>query len=457
MAENLKLDVDRLSRDELLYELAVFGVEHPAEATVDDLRKVLRKSLRLEKSSLAYKKPKYPFLFAEDQAALESKLLELEDLLDNFDGTDVKVGKKITSKFAHGLGRLNRSEPKDDVQKKSKFQMRYQFLLAYDNFVAKTKTHKKIKSSTLLDLSVLNSSMISGGASSGEDSSSDEEIHVSKPQWKPVPVRDWGIKFSGEKSGVSLSCFFERVDELKRSRHVTRQMLFEEAGDLFEGEAKKWFNLVKDWVVDWDTLAEAMREEFQGPDYDKHLFEEIKRRTQGENESIGAFIAAMNGLFSRLKQPVPNDAKLKILVDNIAPFYQPHLAFRDITSVMELLTLCRKLDAKRHLAETYVPPPRRNKCLEPDLACAHASSISSRSRTISENSQSSHPHVFAATGERARNNTFRCWNCNGQGHLSLHCTAPRKLHCFRCGQVDVTVKNCPKCNQQNQGNGNRRQ
>lgn len=470
MAESLKIEVNRLAKSEILYELAVRGVKHPDDASVEDLRKVLRKSLKLDHSCLAGKKPKYPFNFDEDYNALKTVADELDILVENFTCDDVRTGKKISTKIAYALGRLDRADPKEDADKKNKkAEMRFRLLLIYDNFITKTKPDKRNKNTTLLDLNVMNSTAISESLSSESSDSSSEngdDTEVNRRKGKPVPLRDWGLRFTGEKSdkGISFSCFLERVNELRKSRHVSRQMLFEEAGDLFDGEAKKWFNLVRDWVVDWDSLVDAMREEFQGPDYDKRLFEEIKHRTQGENESIGSYVAAMNGLFSRLQQTIPKEVKLKILLDNIAPYYQPHLAFRSITSVVELLSLCRKLDEKRMLANSYVPPPRKSKCLEPDLAYADTSSTASTSRSGDANfqDQPTNPKHFrkqqgnkpsnCAVADRSRSSTFKCWNCNGGGHLSVNCPEPQKRYCYRCGHPDVTLRSCPKCKTQ-QGNG----
>lgn len=469
MAENLKLEVNRLSKSEILYELAVRGVSHPDDTCMDDLRKVLRKSLKLDRSTLAYKKPSYPFTITEDLEALKTVHDELESLIDSLNCDDEKTCKKISTKIAYAFGRLNNSSPKSETERKEKSELRFKLLLVYDNFVSKVKIDKKDKNVTLLDLTVMSSSALPTSSSSSDESSSDsDDNNDNKSKLKPVPLRDWGLKFTGDKSdkGLTFSYFLERVNELRRSRHVSRQLLFEEAGDLFDGEAKKWFNLIKDWVTDWDSLVQAMREEFQGPDYDKRLFEEIKHRTQGENESIGSYIAAMNGLFSRLQQPIPNEAKLKILLDNIAPYYQPHLAFKDITSVIELLTLCRKLDAKRLLVHSYVPPPRKSKCLEPDLAYAESSSIASTSHSSYTREQSATPYreplhrkpplqVFAVSGKPCPPN-LKCWNCSANGHLSSNCPEPQKRYCYRCGYADVTVRTCPKCNRR-QGNGNARQ
>lgn len=104
----------------------------------------------------------------------------------------------------------------------------------------------------------------------------------------------------------------------------------------------------------------ALREEFQHLDYDEHLFDEIRRRTQVSNASISIYISIMSNLFSRLTIKTPQK--------NLAPFYQSQLG------LVEVKTMGRKLELRKTYAESYVPPSRRGQSLEPDLACMSSSS-----------------------------------------------------------------------------------
>src|SRR5699024_5491895 len=195
-------------------------------------------------------------------------------------------------------------------------------------------------------------------------------------------------------------------------------------------KALTWFRAIRTWVSDWDSLVAALREEFQPPDYDRKLFEEIKSRTQGPNESIGMYLAVMGSLFSRLNVSIPEDTKLKIILENIDPFYQPHLAFVEISTVSQLLTYCRMLDAKRHTANSFVPPPRKSKSLEPDLAYVYETAVVNSKPKVDV--QGISPNI-------------NCWNC-GENHYAKSCIKPREnVYCFTCGNKDFTAKTFPKC------------
>ncbi|KAJ8937185.1 hypothetical protein NQ314_012012 [Rhamnusium bicolor] len=300
MPGEIKLDVNRLTKEELGYELRVRGLGEGGNLTVVEMRAVLRNALHLEKTSLAIKSPTYPYKFAEDSVALTVNLDTVNSLIDEFCGI-----------------------ANDTV----------------DRLQEKTKKDRKTRDSTVFDLSVLRQIVGQPGAHSSameaEHSSSDEKQVV---KLKPVPVRDWGLKFTGRPGDMSFTTFLERVEEK-----------------------------LKNWATDWESLIELMREQFLPENFDMDLFEEIKRRTQGSQDSIGLYMASMIGLFNKMRTPIAEETQLEMILERIDPYYHPFLAFKNITSVTQLLTYCRKLDVKRGLAKSYIPPPPKKKSLVPVL------------------------------------------------------------------------------------------
>ena len=131
-----------------------------------------------------------------------------------------------------------------------------------------------------------------------------------------------------------------------------------------------------------------MKEQFLPVNFDRDLFEEIKRRTQGDHESIGLYIASMKGLFNKMKQPMSENTQFEIILERIDPYYQPFIAFEQISSITELLAACRKIDAKREIAKSFTPPPPRNKSLIPELAYACTSRSLDRASSSSERASS---------------------------------------------------------------------
>lgn len=57
---------------------------------------------------------------------------------------------------------------------------------------------------------------------------------------RPVPPRIWKLKFSGSKNGLSLNAFLETVEELRITRHVSRNELWVQTLSSSKEGRKKW-------------------------------------------------------------------------------------------------------------------------------------------------------------------------------------------------------------------------
>lgn len=214
------------------------------------------------------------------------------------------------------------------------------------------------------------------------------------------------------------------------ARNVNEHQIFASALDLFEGNALKWYRNNRRNLQDWSDLVEQLRNEFQPINYNEKLFAEIKKRTQGTDETVGTYLDSMNALFGRLTCSVAANAKLKIIIDNLQPFYQSQLALTEINSVDHLRKLCKQLEIRKKAVQNFLPPSRREKHLEPDLAYVNA-----LEPEIEED-------VAGVT-------TSKCFNCGNITHLVQRCPKPRVRKCYGCGEPGVTIRNCKKCS----GNG----
>lgn len=255
---------------------------------------------------------------------------------------------------------------------------------------------------------------------------------------KSIPVYKWGIRFDSSSS-QSIGAFLERVEELRRARGMTPEELFKSAVDLFSGPALTWYRSTLTRISTWEDLCREMRIVFQVPDYDFKLQHEIFNRFQGDHESIDMFIAAMEGLYSRLSCNVPEDVRLKQVMHNLSPPLQDRLALFDINTLEELRHLGRKAEGgrSRFVQRSSTHP---NVLLEPDLAYNDPH----RKRVIQANRVSS-----VRNNQPGRSSTTECWNCGTAGHRYSQCRQSRKRFCYGCGLADVIKGNCPKCTSKN--------
>lgn len=254
-----------------------------------------------------------------------------------------------------------------------------------------------------------------------------------------VPVYKWGLKF--DNSGHSIAAFLERVEELRRSRGVTHQELYESAVDLFDGSALVWYREATHRIKSWHQLTKELREVFQPADYDFRLHHEIFNRVQGEHESIDLYIAAVEGLYSRLAVSVPETTRLAQIYNNLHPQLQDRLALSDIKTLEQLRSMGRRAEAGRLSMTRPRHSYKVDTSLEPDLAYHDPS----RRRVAG-------PAVRVAelrpmsSGERK---DVVCWNCRDKGHRFRLCSKPKKRFCYGCGKEDTYKKECASCNPKN--------
>ncbi|KAF6215525.1 hypothetical protein GE061_010280 [Apolygus lucorum] len=178
----------------------------------------------------------------------------------------------------------------------------------------------------------------------------------------------WGLKFSGDGTDeLTLNKFLEDVEQRRLSRGLTRDDVFHSFGDLLDGSAQIWYRANRHRFLTWADLLQALRKCFLDPDFDDKLLEEIKNRTQANNESPEIFFAKVKCLFGRLSYPLNEAEKLKIIEKNLKPEHLPFIPRLTYTSIDELEMQLSELEIWTKRAQTYKEPPSRG-MLEPDLS-----------------------------------------------------------------------------------------
>jgi len=267
-----------------------------------------------------------------------------------------------------------------------------------------------------------------------EDKDFDSDEGKEKLSRKPVDVHKWGIKFSGVEGGASVLSFLADVEEKANWKRIDVNCLVAAASEFFEGAAKTWFRSVKSKIDSWKELKILIRKEFLPLDYYDSLWEEIRNRKQGINESIGAYVANTIGLFEWLElgEVVTEEMKLKIIQKNVAPFYMEKLALMPIHSLEEMKTYGKQLEVNKQRVEVYEGPKSKAKPLAPEFAYKP----SGRKPVVHE----------VVTPPSASTSSEKCWKCESEGHLFSSCDKEQKFKfCYRCGKKGETTKSCPKC------------
>lgn len=444
------MEINRLSQDELEYLLVVRGAD---AGTVDQMRVTLRTCRKYERDGHSLILKKYPFTFAEDKKAVNEKILELSSLVKDFDGTPQSgTHKKILTKLEFVSTRIGNMVTADDDECDEQSKFRIRILQLDAELGTKLKVARKLSTSLPLEAKLAQVNISESSESEESDigevrqgnsrfprtSTPDRTCNTSKPF---VPLHKWGITFGGTKE-ESVNAFIERVEDLARARGVSHAELLQSALELLKGEPLIFYRANRDSFHTWSELCAGLREEFQTPFYREELFDEIKRRTQGRDESIGIYLAKMVTLFGRLGTSLSETTKINILLRNISPYYQSQLSQTQVTSVEHLKWLCKKLEVVKSSMERFVAPPSKSCSLEPDLAYVDVREVASTSKN---------PVTPEAMGRQEMRSDTVCNRCQEPGHFARNCP---KRYCYRCGKENVTIRTCPKCNR-NSGNGRR--
>lgn len=243
-------------------------------------------------------------------------------------------------------------------------------------------------------------------------------------------VKKLGVTFSGTKDVQGVLGFLSRVEEQRVSFGYTEARLFEGAIDLFTGSALVWYRSIRQQVNSWAELSERVKSDFLPANYELALWDEIRARKQGMDESPIIFIASMRGLFSRLTRLPSIETQLALVIANLLPSFATPLALIEINSFDQLSSLCKKLEdtlaSSKCMTDSTLKVP-----IEPELAYKPVHIPSGK---VTRNQISPVAHASLST----------CWNCHLSGHSYRYCDKPPSMFCFLCGNPGFTTVSCPK-------------
>lgn len=93
---------------------------------------------------------------------------------------------------------------------------------------------------------------------------------------KPILLSRWYCKFSGDKREMLLSVFLEKIEELRVSRNVSKEMLFNSGIDLFTGRAYQFYLAYRNEVSTRKEFVALLREEYHSANYNEQSFVKVR-------------------------------------------------------------------------------------------------------------------------------------------------------------------------------------
>lgn len=410
----MNIPTAHLNKDELIFELSSFGIFSDPNATRGALRQQLRQALRLQRrGSLKLDAGEV----VDDVATITTKVIELETLL----AAEVPSTQRNTRMKARSTYLLYRIERMKDVSGACmKLKSRLVRLLAAlsDDESGGTDSESELQSCA----------SSTKPHTSGCPHDVDGTSHPIQFNERLTNLNSFNIKYDGT---TCIRAFLERVKELQLSRNVSEKQLLNGFPDLLVKAPLFWFRANRSNFKSLNDLFSELINDFDTPDYDYKLMNEIRNRSQFKNESIVAYLSVMQQMFSRLNRDLSEEQKLEILLHNIRPEYIKDLAMIDITTISQLKSLLMRLEFAKDTADNFIEPNNINFSLTSDM---NTSLPRGKHKIENLKPQPSQPDPSTKNS--------KCLKCGLYTHTTNKCS-DKTLVCYKCGKKGCKVSNCP--------------
>lgn len=310
-------------------------------------------------------------------------------------------------------------------------------------------------------------------------------------------VRKWNIRFDGRRDPIS---FLERLEELMEAYDVDRVDLLKALPELLHSTALLWYRNGKDSWRTYEDFRGSFELQFLPPEYRRNLDEEIRRRTQGDNEAFRNFVVALTTLMRR-RGGLSVQQRLDIIYSNMRPDYKMTMRRQDFYSLEDMLRQAEHVESYFREKALFRAPPPPSMSLIPETAYnpktandknrrgfhsvnlvdrdnssyetksvrfmprvvekqhesrmanvtrrgqpsirqlgpnrSNSAEVSGRSECSAENEMHDNREQ-----ERAKYSDLVCWNCEKTGHMFRNCRLTRVIRCFHCKKEGVKTHHC---------------
>lgn len=272
-----------------------------------------------------------------------------------------------------------------------------------------------------------------------------QEISVPlRPDRVTFIIQNWNIHFDGSNNNLTVEEFLYRIKMLTKEHlnnnfsHICKNLPI-----ILTGKAREWFWRYHKSVdsIQWNEFCGALRSQFKDLRSNFDLMEAIRSRKMKAGESFDSFYDAICSIADRLRQPIPEEEMVEILIRNLRADIRHELLYVPIFTIPHLRKLVQmreNLMNDESFKKSTVPKP------------TVSSNYGNIRRTVAEvqyEEQSTDENRSEACVDAINkdSSTVKCWNCDEFGHFWDDCLTDRIVFCYGCGIKNVYKPQCTRC------------
>lgn len=177
-------------------------------------------------------------------------------------------------------------------------------------------------------------------------------------------VRKWNISYDGDRNPIT---FLERLGELMDCYNVVPDEIIRALPEILKGKALLWYRNNRELWRNFADFQRSFELQYLPPGYSKNLDDEIRLRTQGEEEPFRDFLVAILTLIRRRGGYLLPE-KIDRVYQNMKPEYKRSMRREQCQDLNDLIREAEHVEGYERAKRWYRPPPNPAQTLVPEAA-----------------------------------------------------------------------------------------
>ncbi|XP_075547623.1 uncharacterized protein LOC142582102, partial [Dermacentor variabilis] len=196
-------------------------------------------------------------------------------------------------------------------------------------------------------------------------------------QTKTTPAASFRLQlavptYEGHKDKKSVADFLQEMQDYRDAQAITDDVLQRVLPVALTGSGARWRR--RQSFQSWTHFEQLLRAEFLPPDYVVRMKDELRARSQAEEESLQEYIRSFQELYERADPSAAETERVTRAIRQSPPRFQAYLRGRTFSSHDDLAKAASDIQAAMLAELTYQPPPPPQASIEPSCAW-HGSEI----------------------------------------------------------------------------------